>query len=97
MLITFTKLTIGLSLIRADNPIGAAAAIAVCDALPVLGIGTILIPWCLLSFTMGRFSFAVGILIIYVIIGILRGFLEPKILGKQLGLHPLAALIAVYC
>ncbi len=96
MLITFAELTIGLFLIRAENAIGAAAVIAICDALPLLGTGFILLPWCLLSFSMGHISFAVGLLMIYLVIGLLRNFLEPKILGKQLGLHPLATLFSVY-
>lgn len=96
MIITFSEISIGLFLIGASNPIGSAAAIALCDALPLLGTGIVLLPWCLLSFLMGNLSFAIGLIIIYLVVSILRGFLEPKILGKQLGLHPLATLLSVY-
>ena len=96
MIITFAELCVGLALCGASNPIGIAAITAICDALPVLGTGIVLIPWTLLAFAQGNLSFAVSILIVYVVIGCVRNFLEPKILGKQLGLHPLATLLAIY-
>lgn len=96
MVITFAELTIGLFIIGASNPIGISAITAICDALPVLGVGFVLLPWAILAFAQGNLSFAISLLILYLVIGLIRNFLEPKILGKQLGLHPLATLLAIY-
>lgn len=96
MVITFVELWIGLLIAGASNPIGVAAITAVCDALPVFGIGFVLIPWTLLAFAQGNLHFAISLLIIYLLISAIRNFLEPKIIGKQLGLHPLATLLAIY-
>lgn len=96
MVITFFELSIGLFIIGVPHPIVVSAATAFCDALPVLGTGVVLLPWAFIELIIGRFSIGIGILILYVVVGMIRNFLEPRILGKQLGLHPLAALLAVY-
>lgn len=94
--LTFVQLCICFFIIGIQNPIGTAVAISLFDAMPLLGIGFVMLPWCLILFATGNISLAISLLVIYVIIGILRGFLEPKVLGKQLGMHPLATLFAVY-
>lgn len=96
MVLTFIELSVGLCLLRVENSFAIAAATALCDAMPVVGTGVILIPWAVLELALSRFPLSVGILTIYCIVGIVRSFLEPRILGKQLGLHPLVTLIAVY-
>ncbi len=96
MFITFIELIIGLFTVGIENPIGIAAVIALFDTLPLIGSGIILLPWCLISFALGNLGIAIGLLVINIFISVFRGFLEPKILGKQLGLHPLATLLSVY-
>jgi predicted PurR-regulated permease PerM len=66
------------------------------DALPVLGAGAVLIPWGLLSFLRGSTGDGVGLLLIYAVIAIARTTLEPRFLGKQMGLHPLLTLLSLY-
>ena len=73
-----------------------AIIIAFIDILPVLGVGTVLIPWGLITLLMKDFRTGTGLLILYGIITILRQFIEPKIIGKSLGLHPLVSLISMY-
>ena len=73
-----------------------AIIIAFIDILPVLGVGTVLIPWGLITLMMKDFRTGTGLLILYGIITILRQFIEPKIIGKSLGLHPLVSLISMY-
>ena len=73
-----------------------ALAVAAVDALPILGTGTILVPWslvCLLQKEGGR---ALGLLGLYAATALSRSFLEPKLVGRQLGLDPLVTLIALY-
>ena len=94
--ITFLELCAGLWLLGVRYFLPIAAGIALLDILPVLGTGTILIPWVLISFLTGNRSFAVGLLLLYLFITIARNFLEPKIVGDCIGLHPLVSLVSIY-
>ena len=69
---------------------------AVVDAIPVLGTGTVLIPWSLISFLQGDTGRAFGLLGVYAAAVVLRSVLEPRLVGKQLGLDPLVTLMALY-
>lgn len=97
MLITFTELTIGLLLIGQSNAILLAAVICVIDILPVLGTGAVVIPWAIISLFTGSIWKAIGLIIMYILITIIRNFLEPKVIGNQVGLHPLITLLAMFC
>lgn len=96
MLITFVELLIGLAILGVDNILGISAIIAVFDILPVLGTGGILIPWSLFQLITGNYFMGIGLLVLYLITVIVRNFIEPKIIGMHLGLHPLVTLIAIY-
>lgn len=96
MMITFVELSIGLFIIGAANPIGMAAGIALFDALPVFGTGGIMMPWALIELLNGNYSFAAAILVLYVVVVVMRNLLEPKIIGSQLGLNPIVALVSIY-
>ena len=69
---------------------------AVVDAIPVLGTGTVLIPWSLVCFLQGEQSQAIGLLAIYIAAFLSRTILEPRLVGNQLGLDPLMTLVALY-
>ena len=96
MSITFVELAIGLSLIRIPRAVLVALLIAVFDILPVLGTGGIMLPWVVIAALQGDISRAVGLLVIYLIITVIRNIIEPKIVGKQLGLHPVVTLVAMF-
>lgn len=96
MFITFVELSIGLVLLKVDYAILLAAIISLVDILPVIGTGTILIPWGLISLIMGQTGFGIAILVLYVVITVIRNILEPRIIGKRIGLHPLVTLIFMY-
>ena len=96
MSITFVEVFIGLSILKADYSFLFAFIIALIDAIPVFGTGTILIPWALYNIIVGRFPFAIGLIIIYVVCLVVRQLLEPKILSSQIGIHPLLTLFAMY-
>ena len=89
-------LFLGLVLLNIPNAIFWALGICLVDAFPVLGTGTVLLPWALFLYLQGDTPRAVGILGIYCIISVLRSVLEPKLVGKQLGLDPLITLICLY-
>ena len=94
--VTATELFIGFSFLKIEYSLLLAIIIAFIDILPVLGVGTVLIPWGLITLMMKDFRTGTGLLILYGIITILRQFIEPKIIGKSLGLHPLVSLISMY-
>lgn len=94
--LTFLELSIGLLVLRIPYAVGIALLIAVFDILPVLGTGGILLPWAVILFVMGNKPLAAGILILYIIITVIRNIVEPKIVGKQIGLHPLVTLAAMF-
>lgn len=94
--VTFLVLTTGLLLLRVRYPLLFALGIALIDALPVFGSGVILIPWGLLMFLQGDTVRGVGMLCLYGAAALLRTALEPRMLGKQIGLDPLLTLLALY-
>ncbi len=100
--ITFCEMSIGLTVLKLIGVYTAgyipiiAAIIAVVDILPILGTGTILIPWSIVSLVMGDIGMGIGIIIIYVSISVLRQFIEPRMVAGQLGLPPIATLIGMY-
>lgn len=96
MCITFVELTIGFFVIGISNPVGTAAGIAIFDALPVFGTGGIMIPWIIIEFLQGNFSYAISIAVLYIIVTVVRNIIEPKIVGDQLGINPVVSLIAIY-
>ena len=97
LLITFCVLSVGFLLLRISSPLLIAGLVCLVDALPVLGTGTVLLPWSLVCLLSGDGGRALGLLGLYAVAALLRSILEPKIVGKHLGLDPLATLIAMYC
>lgn len=96
MSVTFCILAAGLTLLRIPRSLLWAFVIALVDALPVFGTGTVLIPWALVCFLQGNRVLALGIAGIYATAALTRSILEPKLLGRHLGLDPLATLAALY-
>lgn len=93
-----TWLIVGVGFLLMKIPYGLlwAGLIAIVDAVPVLGTGTVLIPWALVSFIQGNTSRGILLLVIYGIALTVRTVLEPRLVGKHLGLDPLLTLAAFY-
>ncbi len=96
MSVNFVILSIGLTLVGAKNPLLGGVIIAFVDALPVLGCGTVIIPWAVWCFLSGEAIRGAGLLILLGVIYIIRQFLEPRVIGKMTGVHPFVALVSVY-
>ena len=101
VVISFVQVLIGLYILKLiglnmEYPFLAALGVAFVDALPILGSGTVLIPWAFFSAINGELQLAIGLLIILVIISVVRQFVEPKVVSKQIGIHPIFTLIAMY-
>lgn len=96
MSITFTELLIGLLIIGVENALLIALLIAVVDLLPVLGAGSVLVPWSIINLISGNTKLGLSTLLLYVIILFVRQLIEPKIVGQQIGVHPLFTLCGMY-
>ena len=96
MVITWGTLSIGFWLLRVDYGFFIGALIALVDAVPVLGTGTVLVPWSLVCFLQGNTALGVGLLGVYAVALTVRTVLEPRLVGRQLGLDPLVTLVAFY-
>lgn len=99
--ISFVVTLIGLYLINiigmnVQYPLLAALAIGFVDALPILGSGTVIIPWAVIAALDGDINLAIALLVLLVAISIVRQFTEPKVVSKQIGIHPIFTLIAMY-
>ena len=70
--------------------------IGMADALPVLGAGLFLIPWSVIGFVTGDTATGVGMALLYVAVVVTRQIVEPRIVGKSLGLYPLATMMAMF-
>ena len=96
MLLTFFEMLAGLTLLDVEYALIMAIVISVVDILPILGAGTVLIPWAIFALISSNTPLGVGLLVLYAVTLVARQFIEPKIVGSTLGIHPLATLASVY-
>lgn len=96
MLITFTVMLVGLVILRRPYALLLAFIIAALDCLPVIGVGTVLIPWSLYELILGESYVGIGLIILFILYEIVRQFAEPRIVGKNLGIHPIITLVLIY-
>lgn len=100
--ITFCELSLGLSIlsflkIYSGSYIFVIAALtAIIDIVPVLGTGTVLIPWALYNLISGNYSLAIGLLIIYACITVIRQVIEPKLVAAQLGIPAFLTIVSMF-
>lgn len=94
--VTFGLLLAGFLILKIRYAPVWALVISLVDAFPVLGTGTVLLPWALVSGLQGDTAQAIGLGGIYTVVCVTRSVLEPKLLGKHLGLDPLLTLMAMY-
>jgi len=99
---SFSELVLGLLLLRFIGVFNGkyllwiALVTALIDILPVLGVGTVLIPWYLYSFVMGDIGLGVGLLVLWLVMIVVRQILEPKLVAANLGLPPVVTLMGMY-
>ena len=96
MLLTFTELSILFSLFKIEFPLLKAGIIALLDIMPILGTGGIMIPWAITSLVLGYTKLGIQLFVIYAIVTVVRNYVEPRIVGTQLGLHPIITLVAMF-
>lgn len=101
VLISFVVSLIGLYILKFSGlnisyPLLAALAIGFVDALPILGSGTAMIPWAVISAASGDITLAIAILALWIIMSVIRQFAEPRVVSHHIGIHPIFTLIAMY-
>jgi len=94
--VTFLESYIGLTILGVRYSFIFAIIIALVDILPVLGTGSIYIPAAIINVVLGNYKMAVSLIVLYGIIVIVRYMIEPKVVGAQLGIHPLVALASIF-
>jgi sporulation integral membrane protein YtvI len=94
--ITFLELSIGFWIIGVPNPFLFGGLIAIIDVMPILGTGAVLIPWSVIGFVLGNTRIGIGMLFLYIIITVVRQSIEPRIVGQQIGLHPIVTLLLMF-
>ena len=101
IIISFFILLIGLNIfyvigMNIEYPILMAIVIGFVDALPILGAGTVMVPWSIILFINKDISLGLSILGLYIFILVSKQFLEPKIVSNKIGVHPIFTLISMY-
>lgn len=101
ILISFIISLIGLYIfsitgMNVKYPLMIAIGIAIVDALPIFGSGTVMVPWAIISAFNGDIRLGVAILVLWIIMCVVRQIIEPKIVSGQIGIHPIFTLIAMY-
>lgn len=77
-------------------PLLIALVTAFVDALPILGSGTVMVPWAIISALDGDINLGIAIVILWIIMCVVRQFIEPKVVSNKIGIHPIFTLIAMY-
>lgn len=93
MMLTFVILLSGFLIIDIKYSVLIAFIISLIDIIPVLGSGMIMIPWAIINLIVDN-GLAGPIAILYVVLVIARQILEPKIVGKEIGVKPLYTFLA---
>lgn len=101
VIISFVISLIGLYIFKfaglnVTYPLLYSLGIGFVDALPIFGSGTVMLPWAIISACNGNVTLAVSILVLWIIMSIVRQFMEPRIVGNHIGIHPIFTLIAMY-
>lgn len=100
--ITFCELSLGLFLLKLIGVYEGGYILiislitALIDIIPILGTGTVLVPWAIFCLFNGNYGLAIGIFVVYVCITVIRQIIEPKLVASQLGIPPFATIIAMY-
>lgn len=95
-LITATEITVGLLIIGQKNPMLLGIIISVFDAFPIVGSGMILLPWAVWTLLAGSTGKGIGLMILYLVVVIARQIIEPKLVGKRVGLRPIVTLVCMF-
>lgn len=94
--VVFFILLLGFSIIGQPYALLLAFLLAVLDFIPILGAGTVMVPWAVIDLFLGDVQQAIELMVIWGVIALFRRVGEPKIVGDQTGLPPVVSLISIY-
>ncbi|MBO5907781.1 MAG: AI-2E family transporter [Clostridia bacterium] len=95
-IITYVVMLLGFLVLGIEKSPLIALIVAALDILPVIGVGTVLVPWSIFLFATGEHVTGVGLVILFIVNTVIREVAEPKIIGKNLGIHPILSLALIY-
>ncbi|MCL6570310.1 MAG: sporulation integral membrane protein YtvI [Bacillus sp. (in: Bacteria)] len=94
--ITAVIILVGLLILRVDYAITIALVVGIVDVIPYIGTGAVFVPWIIYVAIGGDIGLAIGLGVLYIIVITQRQIMEPKILSSNIGIDPLATLIALF-
>jgi sporulation integral membrane protein YtvI len=94
--LTYIISLVGLLVLDVKYPLAIALLIIIVDIMPILGTGSVLVPWGTYLALTGNAFTGVGLIILFLFITVFRRIVEPKILGDSVGIGSLSALISLY-
>lgn len=94
--LTYLVALIGLLILNVDYAMAIALLIIIVDILPILGTGSVLVPWAIFSLAVGNSFVGIGLIVLFLVITVFRRMIEPKILGDSIGIGSLSTLISLY-
>ena len=89
-------LTVGFLIMRQPYGLLLALGLSVLDFIPIIGAGTVMVPWAVVDMVLAQFNEAAALMAIWGVIVVFRRFAEPKVLGDQTGLSPILSLVGIY-
>lgn len=95
-MITFVLVLAGLLILDVKYMLALAFLITVVDILPILGTGSVLVPWAIYQFVTGNSFLGAGLIILYIVTLVIRRVLEPKMIGNAIGVGALPALVSLF-
>jgi sporulation integral membrane protein YtvI len=96
MFITMSELYIGFMIIGIEDAMVMSMLIAMFDILPALGTGGIMVPWVIIEMLNENYTLASELFVLYIIVTVIRNFVEPKLVGDRIGLHPVLVLMSIF-
>ncbi|MCU6710411.1 sporulation integral membrane protein YtvI [Paenibacillus sp. J5C_2022] len=94
--LTYIISFVGLLILDIKYPMAIAFLIIIVDILPILGTGSVLVPWGSYLIITGDMFTGFGLIVLFLVITVFRRIIEPKILGDAVGIGALPALISLY-
>ena len=94
--VVFFILLVGFFVIGQPYGLLLALGLAVMDFIPIIGAGTVMVPWAVIDVFMGSYLHGVELMVIWGVIALFRRVGEPKFVGDQTGLSPIVSLISIY-
>lgn len=92
----FVILLVGFLVIQQPYAVLLAVILAIMDFIPIIGSGTFMVPWAVIDVLMGNWPHAVALMAVWGVVCVFRQTAEPKAVGSQTGLSPIASLVSMY-